>query len=36
MVPVIQSVIAGLTANYILGLKSGLHAMAVRKVWDLY
>jgi len=36
MVPVIQSVIAGLTVNYILGLKSGLTLQWFVKVWDLY
>ena len=36
IVPVIQSVLAGLTANYIVGVKSGLTLRWFVKVWDLY
>ncbi len=36
MVPVIQSVMAGLTVNYLVGLKSGLTFAWFLKVWDLY
>jgi putative spermidine/putrescine transport system ATP-binding protein len=36
IVPVIQSVLAGLTVNYIVGLKSGLTLQWFVKVWELY
>jgi putative spermidine/putrescine transport system ATP-binding protein len=36
IVPVIQSVMAGLTTNYIAGLKSGFTLQWFLKVWDLY
>jgi len=36
MVPVIQSVMAGLTVNFIVGIKSGLTLQWFVKVWDLY
>ena len=36
IVPVIQSVMAGLTVNYLIGLKSGFTLQWFVKVWDLY
>ena len=36
IVPVILSVTAGLTANFIVGIKSGLTLQWFGKVWDLY
>ena len=36
LVPVIQSVIAGLTVNYFVGLKSGLTLRWLGEVWRLY
>jgi putative spermidine/putrescine transport system ATP-binding protein len=36
IVPVIQSVIAGLTVNFIVGIKSGFTLQWFVKVWDLY
>ena len=36
IVPVIQSVMAGLTVNYIAGLKSGFTFQWFVKVWELY
>ncbi len=36
VVPVIQSVLAGITTNYIVGLKSGLTLRWIVEVWDLY
>ena len=36
MVPVIQSILAGLTVNYIVGVKSGLTLKWFAKVWELY
>ena len=36
IVPVVQSVTAGLTTNYIVGLKSGLTLQWFVKVWELY
>jgi putative spermidine/putrescine transport system ATP-binding protein len=36
VVPVVQSVMAGLTANYIAGIKSGLTLKWFAKVWELY
>jgi putative spermidine/putrescine transport system ATP-binding protein len=36
IVPVIQSVMAGLTTNYITGIKSGFTLQWFVKVWDLY
>jgi putative spermidine/putrescine transport system ATP-binding protein len=36
VVPVIQSILAGITANFILGLKSGLTLRWIVEVWNLY
>jgi len=36
ILPVIQSILAGLTVNYLIGLRSGLTVQWFRKVWDLY
>lgn len=36
IVPVIQSILAGLTVNYLIGLRSGLTVQWFAKVWDLY
>lgn len=36
IVPVIQSVLAGLTSNFLVGVKSGLTLRWFVKVWDLY
>jgi putative spermidine/putrescine transport system permease protein len=36
IVPAIQSVLAGLTANYFRGLSSGLTVKWLEKVWELY
>ena len=36
IVPVIQSVMAGLTANFLFGVKSGLTLRWFVKVWELY
>jgi putative spermidine/putrescine transport system ATP-binding protein len=36
VVPVIQSVLAGITTNYIFGLKSGLTLRWIVEVWNLY
>jgi len=36
IVPVIQSVMAGLTVNFIVGIKSGFTLQWFVKVWDLY
>jgi putative spermidine/putrescine transport system ATP-binding protein len=36
LVPVIQSVLAGLTVNYIVGFKSGLTLRWIGEVWRLY
>lgn len=36
LIPVIQSVLAGITTNYIAGLKSGLTLRWIVEVWDLY
>lgn len=36
IIPVIQSIIAGLTANFIFGIKSGITFQWFVKVWDLY
>lgn len=36
IVPVVQSVLAGLTVNFIAGVKSGLTLRWFEKVWDLY
>ncbi len=36
VIPVIQSVLAGITANFIFGLKSGLTLRWIVEVWNLY
>ena len=36
VVPIIQSVLAGITANFIFGLKSGLTLRWIVEVWNLY
>jgi len=36
LVPIIQSVLAGLTVNYFRGLSSGLTLSWIGKVWALY
>lgn len=36
IVPVVQSVVAGLTENFMVGVKSGLTLRWFIKVWDLY
>jgi ABC-type Fe3+/spermidine/putrescine transport system ATPase subunit/ABC-type spermidine/putrescine transport system permease subunit II len=36
VVPVIQSILAGITTNYILGLESGLTLRWIVEVWNLY
>jgi putative spermidine/putrescine transport system ATP-binding protein len=36
IVPVVQSVVAGLTENFMVGVKSGLTLRWFVKVWDLY
>jgi len=36
IVPVIQSILAGLTANFIAGIKSGFTLIWFAKVWELY
>ncbi len=36
IVPIIQSVLAGLTVNYLVGLKSGFTFQWFVKVWELY
>lgn len=36
LVPIIQSVLAGLTVNYFRGLSSGLTLKWIGQVWDLY
>ncbi|WP_375173267.1 ABC transporter permease [Pseudooceanicola sp.] len=36
LVPIIQSILAGLTANYFRGLSSGLTLKWIGRVWELY
>lgn len=36
IVPVVQSVIAGLTVNFLVGIRSGLTLRWFEKVWELY
>lgn len=36
LVPIVQSVLAGLTVNYFRGLSSGLTLQWIGQVWDLY
>jgi len=36
VVPVVQSILAGLTVNYLVGVRSGLTLQWFGKVWDLY
>ena len=36
VIPVIQSVLAGVTTNFIFGLKSGLTLRWIVEVWNLY
>jgi len=36
VIPVIQSIIAGITTNYIVGIKSGLTFRWIVEVWQLY